>query len=647
MRSAGALAIVALVCVVAPATANAHARLLLATPADGQVLRAAPRDVVLRFDDPVAVGPGNAAVDGAKRSILAGRPQAHGRTLTIPLKPQARRSDTIRSGVVSDDGHTVVGVLAFAVGSATPHVTLSAGGGGPRAVDLVARWLLLAGALVAAGATVFLLAVERRRRVIVLVAAGFAAAAVGAAIEWSRVPSGTRFGHAMIAAVAAAALGVIMAACALRLRAATTVLVVPALAVLAPPAYGGHALDAGVSRAQVGVDVLHLAAASVWIGGLVALVLVLPADAAAVRRFSRIALVAVLMLAVTGVLRALSELRSTGQLFSTGYGRALVVKTVFFVVLILLGYLARKRLLDQARALRRQAALELGLLACLVGAVAVLTSLAPGIARAVRPVAHAPGPPPGPPAGAVTVARELRRLAVAIAAEPTGPDLRVTTTVLGPQGDGVNGLDVTIGGAPTSNCGNGCYLGTTRRARALRVSVGPDALSFPLPAFPLREGTPLLREINGRYLSTRSMGFRERLASGPGQVVTSDWLLQAPASLSYRVSDGSAGVIIGGRRWDRQGTGRWVESPQPRVPQPAIPWPGTPTNVFELPSTRIAGRNVVRVSFLDPATPAWFTVAADARTKAVVRIDMVAAAHFMRDSYSGVTPRLEIRPPHN
>ena len=53
--------------------------------------------------------------------------------------------------------------------------------------------------------------------------------------------------------------------------------------------------------AQVAVDVLHVLAASVWVGGLASLVLVLP-NAVAARRFSRIALVAVLVLGATGVL---------------------------------------------------------------------------------------------------------------------------------------------------------------------------------------------------------------------------------------------------------------------------------------------------------------------------------------------------------
>ena len=43
------------------------------------------------------------------------------------------------------------------------------------------------------------------------------------------------------------------------------------LALLPLPSVGGHALDPGRPRVEVGVDLLHLAAAAVWTGGLVQL----------------------------------------------------------------------------------------------------------------------------------------------------------------------------------------------------------------------------------------------------------------------------------------------------------------------------------------------------------------------------------------
>jgi hypothetical protein len=351
---------------------------------------------------------------------------------------------------------------------------------------------------------------------------------------------------------------------------------------------------------------------------------------------------------VTGVLRAVSELSARGQVFSTGYGRALVVKTVLFAALIGLGYYARASLLGRPRLLRRSVGVELALLAGVTVAVAFLTSIAPGRNESASPAAPAPaaGPAPAPPTGAVTAAKPLGSRAVAIAAQPSGGKLRVTVTVIGPSGDGVGGLDVRANGSRTNSCGAGCYAGEVDATRALRVQVDGGAVEFALPELPLQDGRAVLRQIGERYLRSRTARFSERLASGPGQVVTSTWKLASPASLSFRASDGSSGIVIGGRRWDRQGNGGWVESPQsPHVPQPQLPWPSFPSDVVLLPPVTVDGRRIARVSFVDPSTPAWYLVSADARTKELRQIDMVAPAHFMRDDYHGLDVPLRIRPP--
>jgi hypothetical protein len=57
------------------------------------------------------------------------------------------------------------------------------------------------------------------------------------------------------------------------------------------------------------------------------------------------------------------------------------------------------------------------------------------------------------------------------------------------------------------------------------------------------------------------------------------------------------------------------------------------------------GGRVARVSFLDPNLPAWYTVSADPATHELVRIDMVAPAHFMRDDYHGLDVPVKVTPP--
>ena len=146
----------------APADAFAHATLVRTVPANGAVLARAPHAVTVVFDDTVRVAGGNAAVaNDTRASVLGGGPTAHGRTLTIPLASLRPGAYSVRWAIVSDDGHTEKGVLAFAVGT---------GSGSPRPVlgasvpltwnDILLRSLYYLGLLVAGGATVFGLAMR-------------------------------------------------------------------------------------------------------------------------------------------------------------------------------------------------------------------------------------------------------------------------------------------------------------------------------------------------------------------------------------------------------------------------------------------------------------------------------------------------------
>ncbi len=115
------------------------------------------------------------------------------------------------------------------------------------------------------------------------------------------------------------------------------------------------------------LDVAHVAAMSLWLGGLVALVALLPAAtgrlqpadrarllAAVVKRFSPIALGAVAVLAVTGTVQAVLHLTSFGQLTSTGFGRAILVKIVLLLGLVALGALNRQRTLPKLERIARE-----------------------------------------------------------------------------------------------------------------------------------------------------------------------------------------------------------------------------------------------------------------------------------------------------
>ncbi len=201
-----------------------------------------------------------------------------------------------------------------------------------------------------------------------------ARAARRTASGWTRV-TGRRSPQGFVVAVVVALLA---GAATLERRALRPALVL-ALGLVAVPSVAGHALDPGLARVNLAADVLHVAGAAAWAGVLVGVV-ALPLAPAELRRASSLALVAVAVVAVTGIVRASFELLAVSQLWSTGYGRALLVKTALFVPLVGLGWLNRARLvplLARAR-LRRNVTAELVLLVALVAAVAVLVQLRPG-----------------------------------------------------------------------------------------------------------------------------------------------------------------------------------------------------------------------------------------------------------------------------
>ncbi|MFD4863785.1 copper resistance CopC/CopD family protein [Streptomyces sp. NPDC058412] len=93
-------------------------------------------------------------------------------------------------------------------------------------------------------------------------------------------------------------------------------------------------------------DILHLLAVATWLGGLAALLValhkVLGLERAAVRRFSTVAFVSVLVLAVTGVYQSWRQLGSWSALTGTDYGQLLLVKVGLVAVLLCVAYLSRK-----------------------------------------------------------------------------------------------------------------------------------------------------------------------------------------------------------------------------------------------------------------------------------------------------------------
>jgi copper transport protein len=190
-------------------------------------------------------------------------------------------------------------------------------------------------------------------------------------------------------------------------------------ATLLIPGISGHAGQTSPRGATLAFDWLHLVAGSLWVGGLIGLLVLwrsfpvarrVAGLAVCVPRFSNTAFVSVLTLVGSGIGAALIHLPTLSSLWETSYGQTLIVKIGLLGGVMLLAAVnllrTRPRLAafrdrpelgpGAAALLRRLVAAEVLLVGSAVVAAAVLSSLPPpakALAAVGKATAHVgPGP---------------------------------------------------------------------------------------------------------------------------------------------------------------------------------------------------------------------------------------------------------------
>ena len=386
-----------------PSAASAHAYLVKTVPAASVVLDQPPPSIQLTFDE--AVEPRLAIIsvtdaDGHQETTgPVHRSPANPDTLVVPLRSHLFEGwYLIFWRAISVDGHPVEGAFTYAVGpSPGPAPQFQVPNISATAITpqlLVARWVMFVAVLTAIGLFVMRLLTARPLirevegvRLRALSAAFAIAAVVGliaipvyldfstandslrsvfdlpALVPLFRV---TAFGRAIVDLEVCFALFCLAAGIALwvdrpdRERRSIAELVascgalLAAAAVVAVPGAAGHAAQTAPRGLTLLFDWLHLASGSVWLGGLVGLLVLWFSVSARERvavlsvcvpRFSNVALVSVVVLAATGVGEAIDHMPAVNALWETSYGQAILVKTGLLggALLIASGNLLRSR----------------------------------------------------------------------------------------------------------------------------------------------------------------------------------------------------------------------------------------------------------------------------------------------------------------
>jgi copper transport protein len=383
-----AAAVVAAFLLATATPALAHATLESSNPADGGTVAASPPAVTLSFSEPVEIQLGSIQVSsctGARVDVGAPHHTSKSSEVTASLPRLAPGQYLVTWRVISADSHPVHGAFYFSVGSGTGNTACAAKPPASKAgTDIgalygVARGALFAGLALLIGGMVFLIAIARgtsaARRCRVVVWTGWIvtllatiagvmlqgpyadAGPIGDAVKWTIIKDilHTRYGHVAEFRLVLLALAVplILTERHLSTRRRPNPLWVAAAMVVglllaATPGLAGHAATGSWVVLGVPFDTIHVAAMSVWLGGLVALLVAAIGGGfsgglrRALIRFSAIAMGCVIVLFATGLFASWRQVGfSVKGYFDTSFGNILLVKIGLVVVMVCLAAVSR------------------------------------------------------------------------------------------------------------------------------------------------------------------------------------------------------------------------------------------------------------------------------------------------------------------
>jgi copper transport protein len=383
----------AILLALAPAPASAHAGLDTSDPAPNAVVPTAPASVSMTFTEPLERGYSRAELydqDGNQiedTSVEAGDSD-NAMVLVLPPELPNGTYTVLWRTLSTADGHTAQNYFAFTVGTEA-DVAATTGpedtdAGPPLWLQAASRWIALLGLAAAISAWPMWLFVIRpsfapahrvartaTRRMRRYTSAAIAVALIGdifaIAVQAASLTDGslldrirstlgdTRYGELWYVRVA------LLLALALTLQwvawwwprrspAPAALALALSLAAAVPYSYIAHASALTEGRgAAIFADLLHILSASLWTGGVLALVIVVAPlavglDAPMRRivlsrmlpRFSTVALVSWTTLILTGLYASWLHVGSLDALLDAGYGRALLVKLALLVPILLL-----------------------------------------------------------------------------------------------------------------------------------------------------------------------------------------------------------------------------------------------------------------------------------------------------------------------
>ncbi|EPT6799533.1 copper resistance CopC/CopD family protein [Listeria innocua] len=360
---------------------SAHAYLENSTPADQSHIKTAPEKVTLVFNEEIEADfPLIEVKDSSGKRVETGKTAVSKKNnhMVEASLPAELKADvySVSWRVVSADGHAVSGIISFKLGDtkATFQTTEVPTNAFDLQISSVQKAILYIGFSLFIGMLVFGLGLYPRKEQltekittrltkIIWCALAFLGTALlmqlfiqtsittGVSISESFQPDKlaafltTKTGYIWLSEIISWLVLVIFTAIMIRKNkqwswfALLTESVLIGYLIFAK-AQNGHAAASADKIVSITADMLHMIAASVWVGGILVLLFVLPKTGKAREIWSRFAIVAIIAVAsilVSGLLMAVMNIGQMANLFTTNYGKILLFKIGLFLLMALLG----------------------------------------------------------------------------------------------------------------------------------------------------------------------------------------------------------------------------------------------------------------------------------------------------------------------
>ncbi|KIV61872.1 Copper resistance protein D [Bacillus mycoides] len=386
IRRLGAWLLIACVFIIfIPKSTSAHAYVVKSNPTENETLKKAPSIVKIEFDEDIQVSSFNTLFVRDTSGQRVDLKDAHIDTKNKKLL-EAGLKENLKNGLysiqwkaISADGHPIQGVIPFRIGLAeagTDDIKVEEMGYVPQIDMIMERGILYTSFSLFIGVLLFNLILykgsasqvqSRSKKIIWISLFGIfisllfnlpLQAKINADVSWleafdpillKETLQLSVFRYVWITQMALISMLMIVTYFAVKREKLSSfkvwsIPIVLFIGLLVMKAFNSHAYGIRFKEIAVVMDFLHLFAASLWMGGLSSIVLLLRKEDDkwtmywdAIKRFSPWATGAVIVILLTGLFNSTFFIPTIHSLFDTKYGLALLAKILLFVCMGILG----------------------------------------------------------------------------------------------------------------------------------------------------------------------------------------------------------------------------------------------------------------------------------------------------------------------